>query len=266
MPDFDDTASVASDVSAPEVRPFDDVRFRYKNSYIKDVIAATMNLTVAEASRIKSSHQVALMPIAHVEDYDEALEHHMLTIRWKLHDTTMQTVLAACEKLQNHPQLNAYAYPITYGNIRVTANAKLTRENVNIIREIVSADKNVIVMPDVPLPREELGTAWKAKRTLFVPGQRSESSESTAPHTTKIRRVIQTTGTMSWQAVIDVAKHLRCTLVDCQDTHTLSPLSYVVEWEEKERKWVEELESSPTEVTLGKRRIQIHVLKPRASV
>lgn len=237
---------------------FDDVRFRIKPSYIKDVIAATASLTNEEAARIKQHVPVTLIPMTQIEDYDEKLETHTLTLRWK-EQVDVQAMHAACIKLQLDARTNAFSYPITYGNVRVTTMTPITHDLVKTIRDILGDTRKVLVIPDVHLPKPERGVAWQAKRTLFVPGQKALPKSP-------IRRVMQTTGTVPWKHMVELAKQMRCVMVDCEDKYTYGPMSFVVEFEEGERAWVEELESGPTEIAVGRRLVQLHVLPPHAQV
>ena len=216
---------------------FDEIRFRTKRSYIKDVELATAFVTPAELKDITSKIDVTAMPATHVEDHDDAREKHQLTIRWK-EKTDQAVVLQACVALQRHARLQASTYLITYGNVRVTLACAADREALQLVRSIVNPAKSdkIIVMSDIPLPKTAaVEHAWKPSRTIF----RSKTNDPNAPAPAVVqppppfRRMLQTTGTLTWKQVFKLTASLRCELVDCNDEYTLAPMSYLVDFEDE---------------------------------
>jgi hypothetical protein len=104
------------------------------------------------------------------------------------------------------------------------------------VRAIVNPNKSdkIIVMSDVPLPKVAVENAWKPSRTIFRGKTNDNATTPAVPQPPPpFRRVLQTTGTLSWKQVFKLTASLRCELVDCNDEYTLAPMSYLVDFEDE---------------------------------
>jgi len=241
---------------------FDEIRFRYKRTYIKNCASATACLTAKEAAHLRNTFSVMIMPVRAIETHDESTEACFLTLRWK-EETTHAVVSNICAAMQR--KLNAFSYPITYGNVRVRLPDKVTRDTLELMRRELG-DK-VMALADIPPPFQR-GAAWKAKKTLFVPRTSADESDTpsdtpdlpTATPATHVRRIVQLSAAVNWRQILAVANHLRGELIDCTDEFTLGPMSFVVEWKKEQDEWVKSL--GTLAFVLGGRTVTVTVVPP----
>jgi hypothetical protein len=251
----------------PQPVAFDRTRFRNKTSYIKGVSQATAFISEQQAAYIRMHFNIMLIPLTQIDDYDEQLEQHQLTIRWKpaalpngtKQHVSVEEVINKCSALQRHPQLAATSYLITYGNVRLTMLQPITRESIRVIRETIGATDNVLIIPDKHLPSERRAAAWQAPtRTIFRPGADSAEPKDS------IRRVIKFDAALPFDTIFKIAVHMKCEIIDARDDFVNTPMSFVAQWETKDRGHMEKLEETGVVVRVPGRALHIRcdVVRP----
>ena len=248
-----------SGASNPAVR--DEVlalKFTFKKrSYIDGLETATANLTPSEAERIRDNDDAMVIPLTHIDDYDAKREHTQLTLRWK-NRVEVSTWLTAAIALQK--KYKAFAYAITYGNLRLTAPAALSQDVVVQMR--TDLGDGAIVIPDVPLNRALAWQGTTIKRTIFVPGSATPTNgrEVVVSPTAAIRRLLVVSGAVSLRQLGAIATHIKADVISAHDTpFIMADMAFVVEFSNGEAESLRNLEQNGLAVQLGSRLISVAI-------
>lgn len=254
-----------SNAGAPEpVRPS---FLTEKKSYIEGLEHVVAKLTDAEVAEFLTYKDVVIMPTAHVEEYDEEREKHMLTIRAKEKTTTVAGFHAAVSKLVKHDHLQAFCTYQTYNCVAVTFKQKVSSKLMSTInkffREETKGATSVFLRPHSEDVESFFETnLHEVKRTVF-----KGAAPPPPPPPTAVRRIIGTSRAVSENAIAAIAESLQCDIVAPQDAeYNLTPLRFVGEWASQGELDEVLKEGETVSFTLGSRQVIVEIMpvpKPR---
>ena len=255
----------SSNAGAPEpVRPS---LLTEKKSYIEGLEHVVAKLTDAEVAELLMYKDVVVMPTAHVEEYDEEREKHMLTIRAKEKTTTVAGFHAAVSKLVRHDHLQAFCTYQTYNCVAVTFKQKVSSKLMSTInkffREETKGATSVFLRPHSEDVESFFETnLHEVKRTVF-----KGAAPPSPPPPTAVRRIIGTSCAVSENAIAAIAESLKCDIVAPQDAeYNLTPLRFVGEWASQGELDEVLKEGETVSFTLGSRHVIAEIMpvpKPR---
>jgi len=253
-----DEAAVAPAEDQVATGGFDATQFRYKRSYIAGVRSAVAHLTTEEAAHISSKTRCAIMPISEICEFNDDVFRKQFTLRWGERVTAeeMFRVTAALQQVKQ----GTHVHVLTYGNLFVTFSDPLDHPTLGILRRVAGAGLNTKFITAAELP--PIVNAWAQRRKE---GANEEREQRQQQHQQRqkpgrarqarpqnecdseagaIRRVLQTTSSVSYNLIFALMKRLGCAFVTADDERTHAAMSFWVEWPLEDAARVAQLEES----------------------
>lgn len=238
----------------------DDGSWRYKRTYINGAEAVIAELTEPEAQQLRDRGIVGVMPLSFITERPPEVARRTLTIRWR-NRCPVAPMLEAMRILGS--EFKAFAFAITYGNLRVTVPEVVGKDTISSLKKALSKvhplekDTDLFILADVP-PTPEVAWCRPIKRTLFNPDRDLDGDDADAavviqdqPAPDKIRCLVEFDQHVSIATVHALGKQLNFDPITTKDEFIWSCMVFVVNFRACDKAIVEALGALENGFTLS---------------